>query len=226
MAVPEVKRARDSGVLMGGVGTIGVIVLTIVLIAASLLALYSLMVFWPPTLSDADLGKVLPDTHSDWFGIPWVLDRDRSLMLMVAIAGATGAMAYVLRSFFKYVGERHLVWSWVPSYLMTPVVGALLAVLTYIVVRAGLISGGPSSVGNPFGFAAIATLVGSVLGAGRREAQAGLRDTVRDRPARQRIAGIGGPAGDRKLRSGRGQPGRRGRHPRERARHRRCGDVR
>src|SRR4029079_15183098 len=92
-------------------------------------------------------------------GNKYPIERERGLLLLVAIAGVAGSMAYVIRSFFKYVGGRRLVWSWVPSYLLTPLVGSLLAVLTYIVVRAGLISGS-TDVGNPFGFGAVAVLVG------------------------------------------------------------------
>jgi hypothetical protein len=140
---------------MAGVGVVGVVFLTILLFAVSILTLYSLMAFWP----DSTDGVVNPTTTYLYFGQPVTIGSERGLLLLVAIAGVAGSMAYVLRSFFKYVGERHLVWSWVPSYLLTPLVGSLLAVLTYIVVRAGLISGS-TDIGNPFGFAAIAVLVG------------------------------------------------------------------
>ena len=95
-----------------------------------------------------------------YLGKDVTLDRERSLLLVVAIAGALGAMAHVLRSFYKYVGERHLFWSWIPSYFIMPLVGALFAIFSYVFIRAGLVTGAGTSGGNPFGFTAIAILVG------------------------------------------------------------------
>ena len=129
MAKPEGKRARDTGVGMAGVGGVGVVVLTILLFLVSIFTLYSMMAFWP--ITDAN-GKVPASSTYEYLGNKYPIERERGLLLLVAIAGVAGSMAYVIRSFFKYVGERHLVWSWVPSYLLTPLVGSLLAVLTYL----------------------------------------------------------------------------------------------
>jgi hypothetical protein len=54
-----------------------------------------------------------------------------------------------------------MVWSWVAFYLLLPVTGAILAVIFYFVVRGGFFSP-QSSFENtsPFGFAALAALVG------------------------------------------------------------------
>jgi hypothetical protein len=71
-------------------------------------------------------------------------------------------MGHVLRSFFKYVGERNLIWSWMPQYVLIPALGAILATISYILLRAGLIGTGTAAgqEGNIWGFAAVATLVG------------------------------------------------------------------
>jgi hypothetical protein len=134
-----------------------VIVLAVVFGAAAIILVYSLLAFWPPSIDGNATG--VPATQTEFFGLTIVLERERSLLLLVAIAGATGAMGHVIRSFFRYVGERNLVWSWVPSYFLTPIIGTLMALITYVVLRAGLIGGG-ATLGNPFGFAAIGLLVG------------------------------------------------------------------
>ena len=156
MATASRSSSRDTGIGKAGVPGVGVIALTLLLGAIPLCLVYCLVAFWPQAGAD---GKIT-GTTAVLFGQTVALDADRSVLVLVIIAGATGASAAVLRSFFKYAGERRLVWSWVPSYLLTPIVGALLALFMYIVVRAGLLSASGSPVGNPFGFAAVATLVG------------------------------------------------------------------
>ena len=44
--------------------------------------------------------------------------------------------------------------------ILIPFLGALMATVTYVVVRAGFIGISDAGLGNPFGFAAIALLVG------------------------------------------------------------------
>jgi hypothetical protein len=66
-----------------------------------------------------------------------------------------------IRSVYWYVGNRHLVKSWLAMYLLLPFAGATLALVFYLVVRGGFFSP-HSSVDqtSPFGFAALAVLVG------------------------------------------------------------------
>jgi hypothetical protein len=76
-------------------------------------------------------------------------------------AGALGASVHALRSLSWYVGNRNMRMSWVLPLVLLPIVGALLALVAFIVVRAGLISGPLSSDAvSPWGFAALAALVG------------------------------------------------------------------
>jgi hypothetical protein len=161
------RTTNEAGV-QGGIGRRGVgaraaVVLTVLFAALTVWLLYTLLAFWPPSYeTGATTGT---ETRAVYLGQTIVLDRERGLLVMVALAGATGAMGHVLRSFFRYVGDRKLVWSWVPSYVLIPLVGAVLAVITYVVVRAGLISGtGGLALGNPYGFAAIGLLVGLFSG--------------------------------------------------------------
>lgn len=147
----------DTGVGRRAVGGWSVLVLSAVLVVWALVLLYATLVFWPPAAGE----NGLPATSEPVFaGVKIALTREQNLLLLVAILGGLGAILHVLRSFFKYVGERGLFWSWVPSYFLIPFVGAVIAVITYVLLRAGLIGGTGSDEGNTWGFAAIASLVG------------------------------------------------------------------
>ena len=83
------------------------------------------------------------------------------LLLIVILAGALGSLVHTVRSVFWYVGNRLLKWSWVPKYILQPFAGSALAVIFYVVVRGGFFS--PQTTfenTSPFGFAALAALVG------------------------------------------------------------------
>lgn len=93
-----------------------------------------------------------------------VLWGETRLLLIVMLCGFLGAMIYSLRSFFWYTGNRELVWSWMAMYILVPVVGAMMAVVFYLVFRGGLFSPTTTvSETSPFGFAAIAALVGMFI---------------------------------------------------------------
>lgn len=68
-----------------------------------------------------------------------IADEVRLLMLVIC-AGALGSLVHGLRSIYWYIGNRNLIWSWVPKYLLLPVSGAILSVIFYFVFRGGLFS--------------------------------------------------------------------------------------
>jgi hypothetical protein len=73
-------------------------------------------------------------------------------------------MIYSLRSFLWYVGNRRLVTSWLVMYALMPLLGSMMAIVFYLVLRGGLFSPGTSVEGtSPFGFAALAALVGMFI---------------------------------------------------------------
>ncbi|HEX7192855.1 MAG TPA: IPT/TIG domain-containing protein [Thermoanaerobaculia bacterium] len=95
------------------------------------------------------------------FGEWHLIWNETRLILIVILSGFLGALVYSLRSFFWYTGNRELKWSWLLMYLLVPIVGAMLAVIFYMLLRGGLFS--PTTTvadTSPFGFAAIAALVG------------------------------------------------------------------
>jgi hypothetical protein len=89
-----------------------------------------------------------------------VYNEDR-LLLIVLFAGALGGMVYALRSLVWYIGNRSLKWSWSALYFLTPFASAAVALVFYFVVRGGFFSPTSSvSDTSPFGFAALAALIG------------------------------------------------------------------
>jgi uncharacterized protein YcgL (UPF0745 family) len=58
------------------------------------------------------------------------------MFLLVVCAGALGSLVHGLRSFYWYVGNRDLIWSWVPKYFIQPFGASVLAVVFYLVIRA------------------------------------------------------------------------------------------
>jgi hypothetical protein len=95
------------------------------------------------------------------FGREFLLWDEQRLLLLVLLGGALGGLLHVLRSFGWYVGNRELVMSWLPRYVLLITTGAGLAFVFYVVVRGGFFSPGTSFENtSPFGFIAFATLVG------------------------------------------------------------------
>lgn len=95
------------------------------------------------------------------FWITFCLSDEERLFLIVMFAGALGGLVHAVRSFYWYAGCRKLVLSWTGFYITLPVLGASMATIFYLVVRGGFFS--PQSEisdTSPFGFAAMAVLIG------------------------------------------------------------------
>ncbi|MBI4663008.1 MAG: hypothetical protein HY735_29720 [Verrucomicrobia bacterium] len=119
----------------------------------------------PPGTAAASPGQVQPvgapfEVVQVWRRQVQVRPESR-LFLVVAIAGALGGLLHSVRSFYWYVGNRNLKWSWVPQYVLLPWVGAILGLVIYLILRGGLLAGEATvSDTNPFGFAAFASMAG------------------------------------------------------------------
>ncbi|HEX3130256.1 MAG TPA: IPT/TIG domain-containing protein, partial [Thermoanaerobaculia bacterium] len=103
-------------------------------------------------------GHQLP-TKLFWMDL--CLSDEERLFLIVMFAGALGGLVHAVRSFYWYAGCRKLVLSWAGFYITLPVLGASMATIFYLVVRGGFFS--PQSTisdTSPFGFAAMAVLIG------------------------------------------------------------------
>jgi hypothetical protein len=95
------------------------------------------------------------------FGRKFEIWDEVRLLLIVILAGALGSLVHTVCSVYWYVGNRALKWSWLAKYILQPFAGSALAVIFYVVVRGGFFS--PQTTfenTSPFGFAALAALVG------------------------------------------------------------------
>jgi hypothetical protein len=136
------------------IGGIWIAVLSGYLILFSVLLLYSIVRFWPGP-SDA------AGTAVTYFVWRFTLSEEIRLVLVVILTGALGAMVHALRSFYWYVGNRIMVWSWLPKYILLPFVGSTLGLVFYLVIRGGFFSPqATASEASPFAFAALSGLVG------------------------------------------------------------------
>ncbi len=146
------REVPDTGVGRTQVGPIGIVVLALVILAAMAVAIYALVVLWPEDTSPAA-------APSHVLGLRLLLGREQRLFVIVALAGGLGGLIHSSRSLYTYTGNRILLRSWLLMYLSLPFVGSALAVIFYVVLRGGLVSGAAAQV-NVFGFAAAAALVG------------------------------------------------------------------
>jgi hypothetical protein len=161
---PPPSDRSDVGAKFVGRGPL--IALVVLLWAAAVLTLAQLLIFWPTALeapSGAAQGAELPARKVvSYLGLTsFTLSTEVLFFLIVALAGALGGLIHAVRSLTTYVGTRTLRWSWVPYYMLLPLIGALGGTLFYVILRAGLFS--PSTEvdqASPFGFAAVAGLVG------------------------------------------------------------------
>ncbi|HWT23180.1 MAG TPA: hypothetical protein VN213_06710 [Solirubrobacteraceae bacterium] len=155
------------------VGRIWLVLFVGLLLVGALFTLAQLWIFWPTALEDVAAPDGAQDAAVAAGGLParkevsylglarFELSTEVLFFLVVALSGALGGLIHTVRSLSTYVGVRRLRWSWVPYYLLLPLVGALGGTLFYVVLRAGLFS--PSTEvqqASPFGFAAVAALVG------------------------------------------------------------------
>ena len=130
-------------------------VIVLVCAALAILPLYALWAFWPTS------GTKNTTSTMTFFGESHKISTDIRLFVVVALAGALGALMHSMRSLAYYVGHRELKWRWIPYYLITLLLGAGLATIIYIVFRGGLFSSGTGDQSvNPYGFAAVAALAG------------------------------------------------------------------
>ena len=104
-------------------------------------------------------GEVKVVWHALWWQRKITLEL--RLILLVFFTGALAACVHALKSFADYAGEEKLTRSWYWFYVARPFIGAGLAFIFYLVVRAGFLAGTTADIKavNPFGFMAVAALV-------------------------------------------------------------------
>ena len=86
-------------------------------------------------------------------------NKEIRLVILAAIFGALGACVHAIASLAQWIGRNKATKGWEGWYVTRPFIGAALGIMTYLVLRAGFISGGPTAV-DDFAVAAIGALVG------------------------------------------------------------------
>lgn len=120
----------------------------------------------PPIHAEGDVDLVVKNsdgTTSDIakaaFSYTCPPTSETELFLLVIFAGALGGTLHGLRSLYWYVGLRSLLKSWTLMYVLLPFTGAIIAVIFYAVIRAGLLPV-PNSKEASVVIIAISVLVG------------------------------------------------------------------
>jgi hypothetical protein len=140
------------------VGLAGILGLSAYLIILTLLLLYALVRFWPAPAGPEGAASNPPETFFAW---TITVSEETRLLIVVILAGALGGLVHALRSFYWYVGNRMLMWSWAAQYVLLPFVASALGLVFYLVFRGGFFSTqATASEANPFAFAALSGLVG------------------------------------------------------------------
>jgi hypothetical protein len=118
--------AGDTGhVGSSPVGPIGILLIAGYLILMSIMLVYGIVQFWPGPVPENGVGPAaLPVRFLFW---SFSVSEEVRLLLIVALAGALGGQVRSLRSLAWYVGNRILRRSWLILYILTPLVGATLA---------------------------------------------------------------------------------------------------
>lgn len=118
-----------------------------------------------PVVSSASLRiNSTSDIMATWVVFRWQkqIDLEVRLILMMLVVGAFAACISGMKSFADYAGDKKLDPSWNWFYCAQPLMGAGMAFIFYVVIRGGFLAGTNADVKavNPFGFVAVAALVG------------------------------------------------------------------
>ncbi|WP_332877289.1 IPT/TIG domain-containing protein [Massilia sp. S19_KUP03_FR1] len=89
------------------------------------------------------------------------VSSDAKLLILVMLAGALGSFIHAATSFGDFVGNKRLTTNWLWWYILKPFIGTVLAVIFYLCVRGGFLSGATQADSiNLYGITALAGLVG------------------------------------------------------------------
>ena len=152
--------ARDTSRLSSPlVGPIGFLLTAAYLILLSIFLVVAIVQCWPSPVTPE--GSVNPLSQTKFLFWTFSISDEAQLILIIVLAGALGGQVRSIRSLAWYVGNKELKRSWLPQYVLTPFVGATLAIVTYFVIRGGFFSANTTTQQTSiYGFAGLASLVG------------------------------------------------------------------
>ena len=141
------------------VGLIGFLLTAAYLILLSILLVVAIVQCWPSSVTQR--GSASPLSQAHFLIWSFSISDEARLILIIVLAGALGGQVRSIRSLAWYVGNKELKRSWLLQYMLTPFVGATLAIVTYFVIRGGFFSANTTAQQTSiYGFAGLASLVG------------------------------------------------------------------
>ena len=99
---------------------------------------------WPSSLGNGSVKNFLFLHYIDISNI----SIEQQYFLLVIFGGALGAFLSIIVSFTAFVGNKQFVSSWLPWYLLRPLIGSGMALVFYLLLRGGLMSYSPSTSPN------------------------------------------------------------------------------
>ena len=135
----------------------GATLMALLLLGMGVLVIVNIVGAWPASATSDTIriyaGWTINVAEASW---------DYRLLLISLWFGALGSLLHAGSSFVSFVGNRQLVASWLPWYIVRPFLGAGLAAVFYVVARAGLATtaGEPLAGISHFTVAAASALVG------------------------------------------------------------------
>lgn len=143
------------------IGNFGKIVAGILLISFTILPVIFMIGLWPDQMPKSPVDQLYSD---NLFHVR--LDSGNSLhintimFLLVALAGFTGSMIHIATSFTNYVGSGKFKQSWILWYFVKPFTAAGVAIIFYLVLKAGLLNFEGANSANPFAIVILSALAG------------------------------------------------------------------
>ncbi len=116
---------------------------------------------------DSLTNKAITDSSKQSLAVKEEADKKESselgirLLILSLLFGILGGATHGLSSLMDFRGQRRLFRSWSLWYFGRPILGGMVSLIFYLVVRAGLFSGSATSdSANLYGIVAVSTLVG------------------------------------------------------------------
>lgn len=141
-------------------GPVAITLIYMYLILLTFFVLYSLVHLWP-SLSPVE-GSIINPTPAPFLFWTFAIPGETHLLILVALGGTLGGIARTfLRLNSDIVHAYQNVKRQLPSYYTKPIIGLVLGVIFYIVIRGGFFSSEASvKQTSPFSFVGLAALVG------------------------------------------------------------------
>jgi hypothetical protein len=142
--------------------TFGIAAAGLAFIAFGVAFFSALVSLWPVVEPTSQATKKFAVTLG-WGAYTAHVDKSTGLLLLALIMGAIGGYVHATTSFVSYVGNRQFKASWGWWYALRALIGAALALLAYVALRGGFLTGNSTTTTaniDAYGVATVSGLVG------------------------------------------------------------------